>query len=126
MNKARPVNLNLLSISFPITAVASILNRVCAVILWIGFGFLLISAGFALESEEGFASIVDLLSTNFLAQFVAWGLSTATGYYFMGTLKHLIQDMGFFESLEGGKFISWAAISLGVLIGIFMGVVIWV
>jgi succinate dehydrogenase / fumarate reductase, cytochrome b subunit len=126
MNKARPVNLNLLSISFPITAIASILHRVCAVILWVGFGFLLIAASFALESEECFAAIANLLSTNFLAQFVAWGLSTATGYYLMGTLKHLIQDMGFFESLEGGKLISWAAISLGVLIGIFMGVVIWV
>jgi succinate dehydrogenase / fumarate reductase cytochrome b subunit len=43
----------------------------------------------------------------------------------MGTVKHLIQEMGFFESLEGGKFISWTALSLGVVIGIFMGVVIW-
>jgi succinate dehydrogenase / fumarate reductase cytochrome b subunit len=125
MNKARPVNLNLLSISFPITAIASIMHRVCAVILWVGFGFLLFTAGYALQSEENFLTVAELLSTNFLVQFVAWGLSTATGYYFMGTFKHLIQEMGFFESLEGGKFISWTALSLGVVIGIFMGVVIW-
>ncbi|MEQ9022620.1 MAG: succinate dehydrogenase, cytochrome b556 subunit [Pseudomonadales bacterium] len=125
MNKARPVNLNLLSISFPITAIASILHRVCAVIIWIGFGFLLFTASYALESEEGFQAVTEILGTNFLAQFVAWGLATATGYYFMGTLKHLIQDMGFFESLEGGKFISWLALCFGGVTGIFMGIVIW-
>jgi len=125
MNKARPVNLNLLSISFPITAIASILHRACAVIVWVGFGFLLVAACYALESAEGFQAVAELLRTNFLAQFVAWGLATATGYYFMGTLKHLIQDMGFFESLEGGKFISWLALSFGIVISIFMGIVIW-
>lgn len=125
MNKARPVNLNLLSISFPITAIASIMHRVCAVILWVGFGFLLLAASYALSSEEGFHAVAELLRTNFFAQFVAWGLTTATGYYFMGTVKHLVQDMGFFESLEGGKFISWLALSFGVVTGIFMGIVIW-
>lgn len=125
MNKARPTNLNLLSITFPITAIASIMHRVCAVIVWVGFGFLLAAAGIALESEQGFSAVAEALETNFLVQFVAWGLATATGYYVMGTLKHLIQDMGFFEDFEGGKLISWTALSLGVILGVVAGVVIW-
>ena len=125
MNKARPTNLNLLSISFPITAIASILHRVCAVIVWVGFGFLLATASIALDSEEGFDAIVQALGTHFIVQFLAWGLATATGYYVLGTLKHLVQDMGFFEDLAGGKFISWAAISLGIVLGIVAGVAVW-
>lgn len=125
MNKARPTNLNLLSITFPITAIASILHRVCAVIVWVGFGFLLAAASIALQSDAGFNSVADALGSNFLVQFVAWGLATATGYYVAGTLKHLIQDMGFFEDFSGGKMISWTAISIGVIFSIFVGVVIW-
>jgi len=126
MNKARPVNLNLLSITFPITAIASILHRVCAVIVWVGFGFLLAAVSIALQSEAGFNSVAESLSSNFLVQFVAWGLATASGYYIAATLKHLIQDMGFCEDFEGGKLISWTAILLGIIFSIFTGVVIWV
>lgn len=125
MNQARPKNLNLLSITFPITAIASILHRVCAVIVWVGFGFLLVATSIALQSEAGFHSVVEALNSNFPVQFVAWGLSTATGYYIAGTLKHLIQDMGFFEDFAGGKLISWTAISLGVIFALFAGVVVW-
>lgn len=125
MNNARPVNLDLTSVSWPVTAIASILHRICAVIVWVGFGFLLAAAVVATQSAEGFQSVANLLATNFLAQFVAWGLMTATGYYCMGTIKHIIQDMGHFESFEGGKVISWTAITLGILISIASGVLVW-
>lgn len=125
MNNTRPVNLNLMSVSWPITAIASILHRICAVIVWVGFGFFLAALCTATASEEGFQSMANLLATNFFAQFVAWGLLTATGYYCMGTIKHIIQDFGYCESFEGGKVISWIAIGLGILISIVAGVVIW-
>ena len=34
----RPVNLDLTKFSFPITAIASIMHRICAVISWVGLG----------------------------------------------------------------------------------------
>jgi len=125
MNNARPINLDLGSVSWPVTAIASILHRICAVIVWVGLGFLLVAASVATSSEEGFESISTLIQTNFFAQFVAWGLLTALGYYCMGTIKHLVQDMGFFESFEGGKVISWTAIGLGILISSASGVLVW-
>lgn len=125
MNNTRPVNLDLASVSWPITAIASITHRVCAVIVWVGFGFLLAAASVATSSEEGFISIANLLESNFPAQFVAWGLLTALGYYCLGTIKHLIQDMGFCESFEGGKVISWTVIILGVLLSVAAGGIVW-
>lgn len=125
MNDKRPVNLDLKTVSFPITAVASILHRICAVITWVALGYLLLLLYQALGSETQFDELSELLQSNFLLQFINWGFLTAFGYYCMGTIKHIIQDFGFFEDLPGGKFISWTAIILGIALSILAGVFIW-
>ena len=125
MNNSRPVNLDLGSVAFPVTAIASILHRVCAVISWVGIGFLLMALALALGSEQSHEALVTLLKDNVLAQIVVWGLLSAFGYYCMGTIKHIIQDFGICEDFQGGKVISWAAIVFGVVISVAAGVMIW-
>lgn len=125
MSDNRPVNLDLGTVSFPITAIASILHRVCAVISWVGLGFLLFALCYTLSSQEDYATLSSLLETNFLGQFIAWGLLTAFGYYCAGTIKHLIQDFGFCEDFTGGKIISWIAILVGVVLAVLAGVLVW-
>jgi len=125
MNNSRPINLELGSFTWPVTAIASILHRICAVIIWVGFGFLLIVAHKATSSPQGYADVAQWFSTNFFIQFISWGFLTALGYYCAGTVKHLIQDFGFGESFEGGKIISWAAISVGIVLSIIAGVIVW-
>ena len=122
---SRPVNLDLGTISFPVTATASILHRVCAVISWVGLGFLLMGLAMALASKESFDALAALLQGDVLTQVIVWGLLTAFGYYCMGTLKHILQDFGLFEDFEGGKLISWIAILAGIAISIAAGVMIW-
>ena len=78
-----------------------------------------------MSSEASFKQFHELMETSFLAQFVAWGLLSAFSYYCMGSVKHIIQDFGYFEDFEGGKLISWAAIALGGLLSILAGVAIW-
>ena len=125
MKDSRPVNLDLATVSFPITAIASILHRVCAVIVWVGVAFYLIALNALLGSKESFDQFHLLMQTNFLVQFIAWGLLSAFSYYCMGSIKHIIQDFGYFEDFEGGKMISWAAIVTGALLSVFVGVLIW-
>ena len=125
MNNKRPVNLDLATVSFPITAIASILHRICAVISWVGLGFLLLLLCHALASEQQFNEVAELYNTNFLLQFVSWGFLAAFGYYCMGTVKHIIQDFGFFEDFAGGKLISWTAIIAGIVLALLAGVLIW-
>lgn len=125
MNDKRPVNLDLATVRFPITAIASILHRICAVISWVGLGFLLLLLCYALSSVQGFDSVAQSMQSNFLLQFVSWGFLSAFGYYCMGTIKHIIQDFGFFEDFAGGQFISWAAIIAGVVLTLLAGVVVW-
>lgn len=125
MSDNRPVNLDLGTVRFPITAIASILHRVCAVISWVGLGFLLVGLCYVLGSAEEYAALADTLANNFLAQFVAWGLLSAFGYYCAGTAKHIIQDFGYCEDFEGGKMISMIAIAVGVVLTILAGVLVW-
>jgi len=54
MSDNRPVNLDLGTVSFPITAIASILHRICAVISWVGLGFLLCALCYVLSSPEDY------------------------------------------------------------------------
>jgi succinate dehydrogenase / fumarate reductase cytochrome b subunit len=125
MTDKRPVNLDLTTVRFPITATASILHRICAVISWVGLGFLIWLLCYALASQQQFDELASLYDKNFFLQFFSWGFLTAFGYYCMGTIKHIIQDFGFFEDFTGGQMISWAAIIAGVILAILAGVFIW-
>lgn len=124
-NNSRPVDIQLLKFSWPVTAIASILHRITAVIIWVGLGIGIATLCYAVQSPEAFATVAETISSNFLAQFVVWGLLTAYGYYCMGTIKHLLQDMGYFEEFDGGKLISWTALGLGVVLSIIAGVYVW-
>jgi len=125
MNKQRPVNLDLSTIQMPITANASILHRVSAVVLWLGMAIFLTALIIALGSEEGYESVYALVTDNFIGQFISWGMLTAFGYYAAATLKHVIQEMGHFEELDSGRQISAAALIIGVVLAVVWGIWIW-
>ena len=125
MSDTRPVNLDIATVRLPISAYASILHRICAVIIWVGFTALLIIASRALSSESSFADIAATLESNFIVKFLVWGFLSALGYYCMGTIKHIVQDFGHFEDKESGQMISTVAIAGGVLLCLLAGVLVW-
>ena len=124
-NDSRPVDIQFGKFSWPVTAIASITHRISAVIIWVGLGIGLATLYFANQSEASFDLVVLTLQSNFLAQFVAWGLLSAFGYYCMGTIKHLLQDMGYCEEFASGKIISWIAILSGLSLSVLAGVYVW-
>lgn len=121
----RPKNLDLTTIKLPIMGIASILHRVSAVIIWVSMMCFLPLLFISLNSQEGFNHIKSILTENFFAQFFIWGFLTAFGYYIVGGLKHIIQEFGYFETLEGGYAISWFAIGLGVILSLISGYWVW-
>lgn len=125
MKRNRPKNLDLTTITLPVMGLASILHRVCAIVIWMSLAYFLPVLYISLESADGFVQVQNMLANNVVAQFFTWGFLTAFGYYCMGGLKHIIQEFGYFESLEGGKIISQVAIGLGIAISISFGFWIW-
>ena len=115
MSRERPVNLDLTTLSFPITAIASILHRVSGVILFFGSFILLALLGLSLENEAGFADALTLLDHPFVA-FIIWGVLAALAYHFTAGVKHLFMDMGYGETLESGPMFAKVSMAWSVVL----------
>lgn len=125
MNRNRPKNLDLATIKLPVMGLASILHRISAVVIWVGLFYFLPTLYVSLSNAQGLQNVQAMLSNNIIAQFFAWGFLTALGYYVCGGLKHIIQEFGFFETLEGGRLISQVALGLGIVLSILTAFWVW-
>ena len=123
-NKQRPVNLDLQTISFPVTAIASILHRVSGVITFVALAILLWMLGTSLSSPEGFESVVAIMD-NFLVKFVLWGILTALPYHIVGGLRHLVMDMGHWEELKSGNQSARVGFVITAVLAVLAGVLVW-
>ncbi|WP_408011883.1 succinate dehydrogenase cytochrome b556 subunit [Saccharobesus litoralis] len=124
MKKQRPVNLELNTISFPASAIASILHRVSGVIMFVAMGLLMWAFATSLSSQEGFDTVKSIFDT-FIVKFIIWGTITALLYHMLGGFRHLIMDMGYWEELESGNASAKATIVLTVVLSIGAGVLVW-
>ncbi|XAW89055.1 succinate dehydrogenase cytochrome b556 subunit [Vibrio sp. CDRSL-10 TSBA] len=122
--KSRPVNLDLQTISFPITAIASILHRVAGVITFVAIGILLWLLSISLSSPEGFIEASDIVG-GFFVKFVLWGILTALAYHIAGGVRHLLMDLGYFEELESGAQSAKVAFGATVVLSLLAGVLVW-
>ncbi|UNH40404.1 succinate dehydrogenase cytochrome b556 subunit [Moellerella wisconsensis] len=125
VKKQRPVNLDLQTIQFPITAIASILHRVSGVITFIAVGILLWLLGTSLSSPDGFQYASELM-TGFFAKFILWGILTALAYHICGGIRHMLMDFGVIdETLAVGNFSAKAAFAITIILSILAGVLVW-
>ena len=124
MNKNRPVNLDLSTIKFPITALVSITHRVSGVFIFAGVAVLLWMLDSSLTSEEGFAAVQDALA-NPLCKLVIWAILAGLAYHLVAGVRHLIMDCGVGESLEGGRLGAKLVVVISVVLMILAGVWVW-
>ncbi|MCE2437170.1 MAG: succinate dehydrogenase, cytochrome b556 subunit [Pseudomonadales bacterium] len=117
MAESRPVNLNLMTIRFPVMAVVSILHRISGVLLFFGVGYLLYLLHTALASEEGFAVAGAMLD----APIHKSGLTAVlalVGYHLVAGIRHLFMDLHVGDNLPFGRVCAWLTlIASGVLAG---------
>ena len=124
LSSERPVNLDLTTFRFPITAIASILHRVAGVILFFGSFILMALLGMSLENEAGFADTLALLENGFIS-FIVWGVLAALAYHFVAGVKHLFMDMGYGETLESGRLFAKVSIAVASLLIVSAAVWVW-
>ncbi|MDR9830820.1 succinate dehydrogenase cytochrome b556 subunit [Vibrio sp. FNV 38] len=122
--KSRPVNLDLQTMHFPITAIASILHRVSGVITFVAVGILLWLLSISLQSPTGFMQASDLVE-GFFVKFILWGILTALAYHVVVGIRHVIMDLGYFEELESGAMTAKASFVVTGILALFAGVLVW-
>ena len=124
MKKQRPVNLDLTTIDFPVTAKASILHRISGVAMFFAMIFLLWAFAVSLSSAEGFAQVAECLSSP-LAKVIAIGILSALAYHMLAGIRHLIMDTGVGEELESANASAKLIIALWLVLTVIAGVWIW-
>ena len=125
MKKQRPINLDLSTIRFPLTAIASILHRVSGVITFIAVGILLWLLGLSLSSSDGFAQAQNLVN-GFFVKFILWGILTALAYHVAGGIRHLMLDFGALkETLPVGILSARITFICTVVLSILAGILVW-
>ncbi|QIA63894.1 succinate dehydrogenase cytochrome b556 subunit [Vibrio astriarenae] len=122
--KSRPVNLDLQTIRFPITAIASILHRVSGVITFVAVGILLWLLSTSLQSPVGFMQATDIVN-GFFVKLILWGILTALAYHIVGGIRHLIMDFGYFEELESGAMTAKVSFVVTGVLALLAGVLVW-
>ncbi|MEC6822043.1 MULTISPECIES: succinate dehydrogenase cytochrome b556 subunit [Photobacterium] len=124
VKKSRPVNLNLQTIRFPLTAIASILHRVSGVITFVAVAILLWLLNLSLSSPEGFTAAVSV-TDSVVVKLVLWGILTALFYHLVLGIRHLLMDFGYFEEMETGLASTKVSFVIVAILSVFAGVLVW-
>ena len=124
MNDKRPVNLDLSTIKFPVTAIASITHRVTGVAIFLALPILLWMLDRSLASPESFADLKELM-TSPLVKLVVWAILAVLLYHLVAGIRHLVMDAGVGERLEGGRRGAKLVFIISVVLILLVGGWIW-
>lgn len=124
VNHKRPVNLDLRSLTYPPMAIASILHRLSGVLLFVLLPVMLYVFHLSLQSPESFLALQNCLRHPF-SKFIVWTFSAAMIYHLIAGVRHLCMDLGWGESLTGGRQSALAVMLLSAILIILLGIWIW-
>jgi succinate dehydrogenase subunit C (EC 1.3.5.1) len=97
---------------------------VSGVILLAGVLLLLVMLDMSLSSEDSFAELQQLMSAVW-AKLIVWAVLSALAYHLAAGVRHLIMDLGFGESLEGGRLGAKLMFAVALLMIAGLGVWLW-
>jgi succinate dehydrogenase / fumarate reductase cytochrome b subunit len=123
VKRARPINLNLMTIRFPLPAIVSILHRMSGVILFLFIPVVLWVLDYSL-TPEGFDALHDWQS-NFFAKLVIWGVIAALLYHMIAGFRHLLSDVGLGSSLKGARRSAMLVFVISIILVILAGIWLW-
>lgn len=124
MNNKRPVNLDLGTISMPITAITSITHRISGVALFVGVGILMWLLDMSIASEDGFNSVKTIFDS-FICKLIVWGVLIALIYHTAAGVRHLIMDLGIGETMKGGVTGARVVWIVTAILSVLVGAAIW-
>lgn len=121
MNKNRPVNLELLTIKFPIMAICSILHRLSGLLLFVLIPVALYGLSLSLGSEAGFLKVQAFLAQPVFKISLLVAIA-ALLYHLLAGIRHMIMDIGYGEHVcaakRSGYFLLFVVIVLVALVGV--------
>lgn len=124
VKKIRPVNLNLFTISFPITAIVSILHRITGFLLFLFVPLIIWAFDASLSSPDSFAAVQAIFKL-FIVKFLIWVCLSGLVYHTLAGFRHFVMDFGWGESLKAMRIGAKIILILAVLSSILLGIWLW-
>ncbi|URJ30302.1 succinate dehydrogenase, cytochrome b556 subunit [Candidatus Blochmannia vicinus] len=123
----KPIHLNIRTIRFPITAVASILHRISGILLFIIIGPILWLLKLSLSSNNEFYKIYNFLLLNcYISKFLFWIITIVMMYHVIAGIRQILMDFGYLEqTLLIGKISVKIIFVLTILLSVLSGILIW-
>lgn len=124
MRNHRPMNLDLTTMHFPITAIVSILHRISGVLLFLYAPFLLWLWDRSLSSSTHFLSLQAVCYEPFM-KWVIWLFLAALSYHLVAGIKHLLMDFKWGESLKSARMAAKFTLVFFSVLTLIAGVWLW-
>lgn len=121
MQKQRPVNLDLSTFHFPVTAIVSILHRMSGVLLFFFIPFVIGTLSYSLSSEAHFDLLMGVMSC-FWSRLIIWVFASALFYHIVAGIRHLLMDVHLGDSLKGGRFGAWLVAIINTVVIVSLGI----
>lgn len=124
MNKKRPINLDLSTLSFPPMAIVSILHRLSGLAIFLLLPFILYLVSNSLRSPADFMAVQSCLST-FSYKFFLWIFISAWIFHLIAGIRHMIMEAGIGEDLPSGRYSAIFVITLSLILALLLGIWLW-
>ena len=124
MNDNRPINLDLSTFKYPLPAITSLLHRISGAFIFVGVALMLYLLDLSLQSEAGFAQVLELLD-QLLVKLLVWAVMAGLLFHLIAGIKHLLMDLGVGETLQGGVIGARITLLASAIAIIVAGVWIW-
>ena len=121
----RPINLNLLTIRFPVTALVSIGHRLTGIWLFLGIPLLIALFQLSIELPAEDWSWLQPYLTCVWCRLGLWSVATAGSYHILAGLRHLMMDLGYGESFKAAKQSAFVIFGLVIITASFLGYCLW-
>ncbi|WP_280123649.1 succinate dehydrogenase, cytochrome b556 subunit [Coxiella endosymbiont of Ornithodoros amblus] len=125
MNTMRPVNLDLTKFHFPPMAILSIGHRISGFVLFLCMPLMFYLLHWATASAERFYHLHQLLLHNGSIKLAVWIMLSATLFHLFAGIRHLVMDLGFWESVPESRISAYAVFVASFIAIVLAGVWIW-
>lgn len=120
--RAKPVNLNLFTIKFPVSAVASFLHRASGVILFLLIPLFLSVLQNTLYYPISYLQVDNILTSGMWSKLFLWIALSALAYHMLAGIRHMVMDLGFLESKVAAKITAYFVIAFGIILSLLSGI----
>ena len=100
--KSKHIFLDLVLISFPITAITSIIHRITGILLFFSIPIILYFLDLSLKSNSSF-DVLKVLMCKSHIKILLLLLLFSFLYHLINGIKHMVMELGFFDSKSGSK-----------------------